>query len=187
MTRDEALALVREFTTNENLIKHMLCVEAAMRAYARRFGEDEDAWALAGLLHDFDYERHPNEEHRPDEGHPAWGVRLLRERGVDEAVCQAILAHADYTGAPRQTLMARTLFAVDELCGFIVACALVRPDGLTGLEPRSVTKKMKDKAFARAVSRDDIRRGAEELGLDLAEHIQTCIQALQGIRTQLGL
>lgn len=187
MNRDEALALVREYTANESLVKHMLCVEAAMRAYARRLGEDEEKWAVTGLLHDFDYERFPNDEHKPDEGHPAWGVRLLRERGVGEDICEAILGHASYCNVARVTPLAKTLFAVDELCGFIVACALVRPEGLGTLEAKSVKKKMKDKGFARAVSREDITQGAAELGVDLAEHIQTCIEALRPIRGELGV
>ena len=187
MNREEAMALVREYTRNENLIKHMLCVEAAMRAYASKQGEDVDKWGVTGLIHDFDYEKYPNDEHHPNEGHPSWGVQLLREKGVDEEICQAILGHAFYTGTSRDTPLAKTLFAVDELCGFLVAVALVRPNGLTDLKPKSVKKKLKDKAFARAVNRDDIRQGAEELGVDMNEHIETCVAALTGIRDQLEL
>jgi predicted hydrolase (HD superfamily) len=159
-----------------------------MRAYARKAGEDEEAWGLAGLLHDFDYERYPNDAHSPGEEHPSWGVRLLRERGVAEPVCQAILGHADYTGVARDTPLARTLFAVDELCGFLVACALVRPSrSLADLEVSSVKKKLKDKAFARGVNRDDVRRGAEELGVPLDEHVAFVIGALRPIERTLGL
>lgn len=188
MTRDEALALMHEHTPSEALRKHMYAVELAMRAYARKFGEDEDRWGLVGLLHDFDYEQHPNEEHHPTEGHPSWGVRLLRERGVPDDICEAILGHAPYTGVARTTPMARALFAVDELCGFLVACVLVRPSrSFRDLEVRSVRKKLKDKAFARGVSREDIRRGAEELGVPLEEHIQFLIDALAPHEERLGL
>jgi putative nucleotidyltransferase with HDIG domain len=153
---------MHEHTTSDALRKHMYAVDVAMRAYARKFGEDETAWGIVGLLHDFDYERYPNDAHSPTEEHPSWGVRLLRERGLDEASCQAILGHASYTGVPRVSLLAKTLFAVDELCGFLVACALVRPSrSLKDLEVKSVNKKLKDKAFARGVSRPDITQGAE--------------------------
>jgi len=188
MTRDEALAIVREHTESPSLRQHMLAVEAAMRAYALKSGEDVEAWGLAGLLHDYDYERYPNPEHSPTEGHPAWGVQQLREKGVSDAVCRAILGHGDYTGVPRDTPMAKTLFAVDELCGFLVACALVRPSkSFSDLEAASVKKKLKDKAFARGVNRDDVRRGAEELGVPLDEHIAFCIQALRPVEPTLGL
>jgi putative nucleotidyltransferase with HDIG domain len=188
MTRDEALALVYEHTQSPSLRQHMLAVEAAMRAYAVKSGEDVESWGLAGLLHDYDYEKYPNPEHSPTEGHPAWGVGQLREKGVSDAVCRAILGHGDYTGVPRDTPMARTLFAVDELCGFLVACALVRPSkSFSDLEAASVKKKLKDKAFARGVNRDDVRRGAEELGVPLDEHITFCIQALRPVEPTLGL
>ena len=188
MNRDEALSLMQEYTASGSLRQHMLAVESAMRAYARQRGEDEETWGLAGLLHDFDYERYPNEAHTATEEHPSWGVRLLRERGVSEPVCQAILGHADYTGVARETPLARTLFAVDELCGFLVACALVRPSRSFGdLEVSSVKKKLKDKAFARGVNRDDVRRGAEELGAPLDDHIAFVIAALRPLERTLGL
>ena len=188
MTRDEALALMQEHTQSPSLRQHMLAVEAAMRAYAVKSGEDVEAWGLAGLMHDYDYERYPNLEHSPTEGHPAWGVRQLREKGVAEPVCRAILGHGSYTGVPRDTLMAKTLFAVDELCGFLVACALVRPSkSFADLEVSSVKKKLKDKAFARGVNRDEVRQGAEELGVPLDEHITFCIQALRPVEAALGL
>jgi len=188
VTRDEALALMQEHTQSPSLRQHMLAVEAAMRAYATKAGEDVESWGLAGLLHDYDYERYPNPEHSPTEGHPAWGVRQLREKGVAEAVCRAILGHGNYTGIPRDTAMAKTLFAVDELCGFLVACALVRPSkSFADLEVSSVKKKLKDKAFARGVNRDEVRQGAEELGVPLDEHITFCIQALRPVESALGL
>ena len=179
---------MQEHTASESLRQHMLAVEAAMRAYAVRFGEDPDRWGLSGLLHDFDYERFPNQEHSAAEGHPSWGVQLLRERGIDDAVCRAILGHASYTGVPRDSSMARALFGVDELCGFLVACALVRPSrSFADLEVSSVKKKLKDKAFARGVNRDEVRQGAEELGVPLDEHIGFVIQALRAAEPSLGL
>jgi len=188
MTRDEALALMHEYTLSDALRKHMYAVEIGMRAYARKSGADEEAWGVVGLLHDFDYERFPNDAHSPTEEHPSWGVRLLREKGLDEESCQAILGHAAYTGVPRETALARTLFAVDELCGFLVACALVRPSRSLGdLEVKSVRKKLKDKAFARGVSREDITAGAEELGVPLDEHIAFLIEALRPEEGRLGL
>ena len=188
MTRDEALALMHEHTQSEALRKHMYAVELGMRAYAQKFGEDENAWGVVGLLHDFDYERYPNDARSPTEEHPSWGVRLLRERGLDDASCQAILGHAAYTGVPRETAMARTLFAVDELCGFLVACALVRPSrSLRDLQVKSVRKKLKDKAFARGVSREDIMTGTEELGVPLDEHIEFLLEALRPDEARLGL
>jgi len=188
MTRDEALALMQEYTASPSLRQHMLAVEGAMRAYARKSSSDEELWGLAGLLHDFDYERYPNAAHSATDEHPSWGVRLLRERGLADPVCQAILGHADYTGVPRETPLAKTLFAVDELCGFLVACALVRPSkSLADLEVSSVKKKLKDKAFARGVNRDDVRRGAEELGVPLDDHIAFVIGALRPIERSLGL
>ncbi len=188
MTRDEALSLMQEHTQSPSLRQHMLAVEAAMRAYAAKAGEDVEAWGLAGLLHDYDYERYPNPEHSPSEGHPAWGVGQLREKGVPEPICRAIMGHGDYTGVPRDTPMAKALYAVDELCGFLVACALVRPSkSFSDLEVSSVKKKLKDKAFARGVNRDDVRKGAEQLGVPLDEHITFCIQALRPVEATLGL
>ena len=187
-SRADALAIVEEFTASESLRKHMLAVEAAMRAYADHFGEDGDRWALAGLLHDFDYERFPNAAHSPTEEHPAHGVRVLRERGYPDDVLQAILGHATYTGVPRETRMARALFAVDELTGLITATALVRPSrSVLEVDARSVRKKMKDKAFARGVNRDDVVQGAAELGIDLDEHITFVILAMQRNAAVLGL
>lgn len=188
MTRDEALALMHEYTPSDALRKHMYAVEAAMRAYARKSGDDEEAWSLVGLLHDFDYERYPNPDRLADDQHPATGVRLLRERGLPDASCRAILGHASYTGVPRDSAMAKTLFAVDELCGFLVACALVRPSkSLQDLEVSSVKKKLKDKAFARGVNREEVHQGAAELGVPLEEHIQFVIQALRPVEVTLGL
>jgi putative nucleotidyltransferase with HDIG domain len=188
MTREEATALMHEYTESEALRRHMYCVEQAMRAYARHYGEDENAWGLVGLLHDFDYERYPNAAHSPTEEHPSFGVALLRERGISEDWCLAILGHASYCNVPRDSLMARALFAVDELCGFLVACALVRPSrSLADLEVKSVKKKLKDKAFAKGVSREDIALGIEELGVSLEEHVQFLIQALRPHEETLGL
>jgi len=188
MNRDDALALMHEYTESDALRKHMYAVEAAMRAYARHYGEDEDTWGLVGLLHDFDYERYPNPEHKSDEEHPSFGVRLLRERGVPQPLLDAILGHASYTGVPRTSLLARTLFAVDELCGFLVACALVRPSkSLQDLEVKSVKKKLKDKAFARGVNREEVRQGAEELGVPLDEHVQFVLESLRPVERDLGL
>jgi putative nucleotidyltransferase with HDIG domain len=188
MNRDEALALMEQHTKNPALRQHMLAVEAAMRAYAKQYGGDEEAWGAVGLLHDFDYETYPNPEHSPTEGHPAWGVRLLKERGFGDEQCRAILGHATYSGVPRDTPMAKSLFAVDELCGFLIACALVRPSrSFADLEVSSVKKKLKDKAFARGVNRDDVRVGAEELGVPLDDHIAFCIAALRPVESSLGL
>jgi len=188
MKRDEALALMQEHTQSPSLRQHMLAVEAAMRAYAVKFGEDPEPWGLVGLLHDFDYEKFPNQEHSPTDGHPAWGVNLLRSKGVADPLLRAVLGHASYSGVPRDTQMAKVLFAVDELCGFLVACALVRPSkSFADLEVSSVKKKLKDKAFARGVNREDVRQGAEELGVPLDEHIQFCIQALRPMEASLGL
>ncbi len=159
-----------------------------MQAYAQTYGEDAQAWGLVGLLHDFDYERYPNHEHSPTEGHPSFGVGVLREKGLPEPICQAILGHATYCGVPRESLMAKTLFAVDELCGFLIACALVRPSkSLKDLQVKSVKKKLKDKAFARGVNRDEVRQGAEELAVPLDEHIQFVIEALRPVEERLGL
>ena len=188
MNRQEALSLMQEHTQSPSLRQHMLAVEAAMRAYAGKFGEDPESWGLVGLLHDFDYEKFPNQEHSPTDGHPAWGVNLLRSKGVAEPLLRAILGHATYSGVPRDSQMAKALFAVDELCGFLVACALVRPSkSLADLEVSSVKKKLKDKAFARGVNRDEVRQGAEELGVPLEEHITFCIQALRPVEPSLGL
>jgi putative nucleotidyltransferase with HDIG domain len=188
MNRDEALALMHEYTETDALRKHMYSVEAAMRAYARKYGEDESTWGLVGLLHDFDYEKYPNPEHNPDAEHPSFGVGVLRERGLPEPLLEAILGHASYTGVPRTSLLAKTLFAVDELCGFLVACALVRPSkSLQDLGVKSVKKKLKDKAFARGVNREEVRQGAEELGVPLDEHVQFVIEALRPVQRELGL
>jgi putative nucleotidyltransferase with HDIG domain len=182
-TRDEALALLREYTQNENLIKHALSVEAAMRFYARRFGEDEAVWSAVGLLHDFDYDRYPSLE-----DHPFKGAEILRGKGYDESFVRAILSHANHTGVTREALMEKALFAVDELCGLLTATALVRPSRrIADVEVSSVTKKMKDKAFARSVNREDIRSGAEALGIPLDEHIAHVIEAMTGIAPELGL
>ncbi len=186
--RDSALALMHEYTASESLRKHMLSVEAAMRAYAERLGQDPERWGLAGLLHDFDYERFPNDAHSPTEEHPAHGVGVLRERGYPEDILQAIMGHANYTGVPRESAMAKTLFAVDELTGLITATALVKPSrSVHDVEARSVRKKMKDKAFARGVSREDVVHGAEELGVELDEHIGFVIGAMQARAAELGL
>jgi len=188
LDRTAAWTLVCEWTQSESLRKHMLAVETAMRAYARKFGADEEAWAVAGLLHDFDYERFPNDAHSATEEHPSAGVRHLRGLGVSEEICDAIMGHAEYTGAPRTTPMAKTLFAVDELCGLVTAATYVRPSkSILDLEPSSVRKKMKDKGFARGVSREDITRGAEELGVELDAHIAFVVEALKANATALGL
>jgi putative nucleotidyltransferase with HDIG domain len=182
-TREDAWALLREFTDNPSLIKHALGVEAAMRAYARHFGEDEEAWGIIGLVHDFDYQQNPTEE-----THLHVGCRILRERGWPEAWVRAVASHADYMGVPRDTLMARALFAVDELSGFLSAAALVRPDkAIAEVQVKSVKKKLKDKAFARGVNRDDVYRGAEELGVGLDEHIAFVRDAMATIADQLEL
>ncbi len=187
-SREAALALVHEYTASDSLRKHMLSVEAAMRAYAGKFSEDSERWGLAGLVHDFDYERFPNEAHSATEEHPAHGVRVLRERGFPEDILEAILGHATYSGVARETKMAKTLFAVDELTGLITATALVRPSkSVMEVEARSVRKKMKDKAFARGVNRDDVVNGASDLGIDLDEHIDFVIRAMQEVAPSLGL
>jgi putative nucleotidyltransferase with HDIG domain len=187
-SRDEALAIQHEYTQSDSLRKHMLAVEAAMRAYAGKFGEDPERWGLAGLIHDFDYERFPNPDHSPDDGHPATGVRLLRERGWPEDILEAILGHATYSGVTRETRMAKTLFAVDELTGLITATALVRPSrSVHEVEARSVRKKMKDKAFARGVNRDDVINGAQDLGVELDGHIQFVVDAMRASADALGL
>lgn len=187
-TRDHALALVHEYTASDSLRKHMLAVEAAMRAYAGKNGDDAERWGLTGLIHDFDYERFPNSAHSATEEHPAEGVRILRGLGWPDDILDAILGHAQYSGVPRVSPMSRTLFAVDELTGLITATALVRPSkSLHEVEAKSVRKKMKDKAFARGVSRDDVIQGAEALGVDLDEHIAFVIGAMQRSATALGL
>ena len=182
MTREEALEILHEHVENDNLRKHAYAVEAAMRAYAREFGEDEDYWGVVGLLHDFDWEIHPTMDEPPQQG-----AEILRERGVDEALVEDIQAHAPHTGIPRDTAVRKAIFAVDELTGFIVACALVRPNGISDLKAKSVKKKMKDSSFAAAVDRDDIRTGAEELGVDLTEHIDFVIDAMREVNDELGL
>jgi putative nucleotidyltransferase with HDIG domain len=182
LNREQSWELMCTWTESDSLRKHMLAVEAAMRAYARRFGEDEEKWGITGLLHDMDYEKHPT----PDE-HPMVGVRELESRGYPEDVIHAIKGHADYLDVPRDTLMSKTLYAVDELSGFIVACALMRPEGLENMRAKSVRKKMKQKSFAAAVNRDDIVRGAEELGVDLNEHIEFVAHALKEWAGELGI
>jgi len=183
INRESAWSLLCEYTQSENLRKHMLAVEACMRAYARKFAGDEETWGITGLLHDFDYEKYPT----PQE-HPFVGNKVLGERGYPEEVRRAILSHADYSGVKRETTMEKALFACDELAGFITATALVKPGkSLAEVDAKSVRKKMKDKAFARSVSRDDIINGAAELGVDLDQHITFCIDAMKGIAGQLGL
>jgi len=187
-SRAEAWSLVQDWTQSESLRKHMLSVETAMRAYARRLGADEEAWAVAGLIHDFDYERFPNDAQAADAEHPAEGVRHLRELGWPEEILEAVLGHAHYTGVARVTPMARALFAVDELTGLITACALVKPSkAVRDVDVAGVRKKMKDKAFARGVNRDDIIQGAEALGVPLDEHIGLVLAAMQENAAALGL
>ncbi|ATY85705.1 HAD family hydrolase [Kyrpidia spormannii] len=183
LDREAAWELLNEYTKNPNLIKHALAVEAAMRAYARKYGEDEEKWGIVGLLHDFDYDRWPSPE-----DHPTRGAEILRQRGYPEDVIHAILSHADYLGVPRDHLMDKCLYACDELSGFITAVALVRPTkSIYDVDVRAVKKKLKDKAFAKGVNREDVRRGAEELGVDLDEHIGFVIEALKGAARELGL
>jgi putative nucleotidyltransferase with HDIG domain len=183
MTRDAAWQLLTEWTQGESLRKHALAVEAAVRGYARRFGEDEEAWGVVALLHDFDYERYQTAA-----DHPFRGCEELTRRGYPDWVTRAILSHADYSGVPRESLLEKTLFACDEMAGFVTAAALVRPSrSVLDLEASSVIKRMKDKAFARAVSRDDLRRGAEELGLPLAEHVTNVIAFMREQADALGL
>jgi len=181
--RASAFALVHEYTQSESLRKHMLAVEAAMRAYARKFGEDEEKWGIVGLLHDFDYERWPDPPN-----HPLQGAAILAERGYPAEVIYAIKSHADYlTDCPRVSRLDKTLYACDELAGFITACAMVRPERLAGMQASSVKKKLKAKGFAASVNRDDITRGAADLGVDLDQHIQFVIDAMTGIAGELGL
>lgn len=187
VTRADALNLMQEWTESESLRKHMLSVEAAVVAYARTHGADEELWAVAALLHDFDYERYPNPE-RDETGHPYVGVEELKRRGYPVEVTDAIMGHADYTGVKRESLLARVLFACDELTGLITASVLVRPDrDIANLTLKSIKKKLKDKAFARGVNRDDVRQGAEELGVELDEHIEFVLRAMQERAVELGL
>jgi putative nucleotidyltransferase with HDIG domain len=183
LTREQALAILHEFTKSESLRKHALAVESCVAAYARKFGEDENKWSVTALLHDFDYEMHPD---APD--HPMKGERILAERGIPEDVRRAILSHANYSGVPRVSPLEKTLFAADELAGFITAVSLVKPGrSVHEVDTKSVRKKMKDKAFARSVSREDIVNGAADLGIDLDQHIEFCIQAMQARAKELGL
>ena len=182
VTRENALATLTEYTKSEALRRHALAVEAAVCAYARKFGEDEELWGIAGLLHDFDYEIHPTLEEHPQAGAP-----ILREQGYPEEVVQAILSHASHTGVARESLLQKTVFACDELAGFVHACGLVRPDGIDTLEPKSVRKKLKQPSFAAGVNRDEVYEGALELGVDLDEHIAFVIAALRPIAAELGL
>jgi putative nucleotidyltransferase with HDIG domain len=183
MNREEGWCLLTEFTHSESLRKHALAVEACVRAYARKFGEDEETWGLVGLIHDFDYEKFPSAE-----DHPFRGSEILAERGVSEEIRRAILSHADYSGVPRVSKLEKTLFACDELAGFITAVALVKPSkSLNEVDAKSVRKRMKDKAFARSVNRQDIINGAADLGIDLDEHITFCVEAMKTIAERLGL
>jgi putative nucleotidyltransferase with HDIG domain len=187
-TRLDAWKLLCEFTESESLRKHMLAVEACVRAYARKQGADEELWGITALLHDFDYERWPNNAHSPDAEHPAEGAKILRERGYSEEIVRAILSHADYSGVSRQSPLEHTLFACDELAGFLTACSYVRPSkSILDLEVDSVKRRLKDKAFAKGVSREDVRKGAEELGIPLEEHIGLCISAMREEADALGL
>jgi putative nucleotidyltransferase with HDIG domain len=183
LTRDQAWELVREWTASESLRRHMLAVEACMRAYARRLGGDDEEWGLVGLLHDLDYERFPDAA----TGHPRMGMEELERRGFTPAFVRAVASHADYLDVPRESTLEKALYAVDELSGFVMACAYVRPDGIHGMTPKSVKKKMKTPAFAAAVDRDDLRRGAEELGVDFDEHLAVVIAALEERADELAL
>jgi predicted hydrolase (HD superfamily) len=182
-TRDDAWALVCEWIDSDSLRKHVLGVEVAMRAYARRDGEDEETWAITGLVHDLDYERYPD----LDTGHPRYALKELEERGYPQEVIDAVAGHADFLGVPRETRLAKTLYAVDELSGFVAACALVRPTGIEGMKPKSVRKKLKQPSFAAKVDREQISRAIEELGVDEAEHIQLVIDAMAENASELGL
>jgi putative nucleotidyltransferase with HDIG domain len=183
MTRQQAWETVCEFVQSDGLRKHMLAVEACVAAYARKYGEDEEKWAVTALLHDFDWEIHPQ---APD--HPMKGEAILKERGVSDEIRRAILSHANYSGVPRESLLEKVLFACDELAGFLTACAYVKPGrSIAEVEPKSVRKKLKDKAFARAVNREDVINGAAEMGLDLDEHIAFCIAAMRERAESLGL
>lgn len=182
MNYTDALDLMHHYTKSEALRRHMYAVEAAMRAYARKFGEDEEMWAIVAVLHDFDYEMYP---HAPD--HPTKGSEILKEKGYSEEIRRTILSHADYMNVPRDTIMAKALYACDEICGFVNACAILRPKKIADLEVSSVKKKLKDKAFARNVSREDIQRGVEELDVPLDEHIKFVIDAMRSSAERLGL
>jgi putative nucleotidyltransferase with HDIG domain len=182
LSRESAWETLTRYTKSEALLRHALAVEAAVRAYARRFGEDEELWGVTALLHDFDYEVHPTLDKHPQDGAP-----ILREEGYPEEVIEGVLSHAEHLGLPRDTQLKKTLFACDELCGFIHACALVRPAGLDGMTPKSVKKKLKQPSFAAGVHREDVYKGAEELGVDLDEHIAFVIEAMQPIAEELGL
>src|SRR3954449_95164 len=182
-TRDEAWELVCEWISADSLRKHVLGVEAGMRAYARRDGSDEELWGITGLVHDLDYERFPD----PDTGHPRMALEELRSRGYPEELLDAVAGHAEYLNVPRTTELAKTLYAVDELSGFVAACALVRPTGIEGMTPKSVRKKLKQPSFAAAVDRDEVRKGAEELGVDLDEHVALVIAAMEERAGELGL
>jgi putative nucleotidyltransferase with HDIG domain len=187
-TREDAWKLLCEYTESESLRKHMLAVEACVRAYARKQGADEEMWGLAALLHDFDYERWPNAEHAADREHPAEGAKILRDKGYSEEIVRAILSHADYSGVTRESALEHTLFACDELAGFLTACSYVRPSkSILDLEVDSVKRRLKDKAFAKGVNREDVRKGAEELGVPIEEHIGFCIQAMRAEADALGL
>jgi putative nucleotidyltransferase with HDIG domain len=181
LSREEAWDLLAEWTTSESLRRHMLAVEAAMRAYAPRFGGDVELWGLTGLLHDLDYERYPN----LGDGHPRHALRELERRGYPPELVRAVASHADFLGVPRETPMEKALYAVDELSGFVLACAYVRPEGLVGMTPKSVKKKLKQPSFAAAVNREDVRRGAEELGVEFDEHLEIVIAALAERREEL--
>jgi len=183
VSREDAWQLVTEWIDSDSLKKHLLRVEAAMRAYARKWDEDEELYAVTGLVHDLDYERYPDLE----TGHPRYAIKELTERGYPQDVIDAVAGHADFMGVPRETRMAKTLYAVDELSGFVAACALVRPTGFEGMKPKSVKKKLKQPSFAAAVNRDDARRGAEELGVDFDEHVGFVIGALEDRAEELGL
>jgi putative nucleotidyltransferase with HDIG domain len=187
-TRNDAWTLLCEYTQNESLRKHALAVEACVRAYARKSGADEELWSLTALLHDFDYERWPNDAHSATEEHPAGGSSILRERGYPEEMIRAIVSHAEYCNVARETPLEHTLFACDELAGFLTACSLVKPSkSIFEVEPDSVKRKLKDKAFARGVNRDDVRKGAEELAVPIEEHIAFCIAAMREAADALGL
>jgi putative nucleotidyltransferase with HDIG domain len=182
-TREEAWALVEEWVQSESLRKHLLGVEAGMRAYARKWGEDEEMYAVTGLLHDLDYERHPD----LDTGHPRMALELFEQKGYPRELIDAVAGHATFLGVPRESRMAKTLYAVDELSGFIAACALVRPTGIEGMSPKSVKKKLKQPSFAAGVNRDEVRDGAEELGVDFDEHVAFLIAAMEERKDELGL
>ncbi|HVP00992.1 MAG TPA: HDIG domain-containing protein [Solirubrobacteraceae bacterium] len=185
LSRDEAWSLLSEWVASESLRRHCLAVEASMRAYARREGADEELWGVVGLLHDMDYERFPDMD--AQDGHPRTTIRVLTERGVDPVVVRAIASHADFMDVPRETPMEKTLYAVDELSGFVLACAYVRPQGIEGLTPKSVKKKLRQPSFAAAVNRDEVREGAEQLGVDFDEHVALVISALAGRAGELGI